>query len=119
LSAPTSARRAAQRNRELELLAEHRATIDGPLVVAGDFNVTPYSPFYADWLAQTRLRDTRYHRTFGATWPTYLPFLGIPIDHIAVSPEFQTIAHRRLPNFDSDHYGILAEIALQGSAKTP
>ena len=30
------------------LLAELRATLEGPLVVAGDFNVTPFSPYFSD-----------------------------------------------------------------------
>jgi len=120
LSAPTSPRRAAQRDQELELLAARRAGIDGPVVVAGDFNVTPYSPFYTDWLAATGLTDTRLHRTLSASWPAVLPiFFGIPIDHVAVSDEFAILGHRRLPNFDSDHYGIVAELALRGDSESP
>src|SRR5690606_39278089 len=45
LSAPTGPRRAAQRNDELALLAAHRLGVTEPFIVAGDFNVTPYSPF--------------------------------------------------------------------------
>ncbi len=113
LSAPTSPRRATQRTGELKLLAEHRATIAGPLVVAGDFNLTPYSPYYQDWIASSGLTDTRRHRTLSVSWPAVLPILGIPIDHVAVSKDFDILAHKRLDNFDSDHYGILAALALR------
>jgi endonuclease/exonuclease/phosphatase (EEP) superfamily protein YafD len=41
-----------------------------------------------------------------------LPFAGIPIDHVAVNRDFDIVRHRRLPNFDSDHYGVLADLAL-------
>jgi len=113
LSAPTLPRRAEQRNEELALLAERRGAIAGPVIVAGDFNVTPYSPYYSDWLATTRLTDSRYARTLSASWPAVLPILGIPIDHVAVSNEFAIVSHRRLPAFGSDHWGIMAELALQ------
>jgi hypothetical protein len=41
-----------------------------------------------------------------------LPLVAIPIDHCAVSHEVTIVAHRRLPAFGSDHYPILAELAL-------
>jgi endonuclease/exonuclease/phosphatase (EEP) superfamily protein YafD len=119
LSAPTLPRRAEQRNDELELLAERRAALAGPVIVAGDFNVTPYSPYYSDWLAVTRLTDSRYGRSLSASWPAVLPILGIPIDHVAVSNEFVILAHHRLPAFGSDHWGIMAELALQPPNASP
>ena len=54
LNSPVSPRRAAARNAELRELAVRSAAMEGPLVVAGDFNITPYSPFFADWLAVER-----------------------------------------------------------------
>jgi endonuclease/exonuclease/phosphatase (EEP) superfamily protein YafD len=42
-----------------------------------------------------------------------LPLAGIPIDHVAVSSEFEILTHRRLPDFGSDHYGVLVELALR------
>jgi endonuclease/exonuclease/phosphatase (EEP) superfamily protein YafD len=119
LSAPTLPRRAEQRNDELELLAERRAAIAGPVIVAGDLNVTPYSPYYSDWLAATRLTDSRYGRTLSTSWPAVLPILGIPIDHVAVSKEFAILSHHRLPAFGSDHWGIMAELALKPANASP
>jgi endonuclease/exonuclease/phosphatase (EEP) superfamily protein YafD len=48
-----------------------------------------------------------------------LPWLGIPIDHVAVNGGFRILSHRRLPNFGSDHYGVLVELALTRAAETP
>jgi endonuclease/exonuclease/phosphatase (EEP) superfamily protein YafD len=118
LTAPTTPRRAAARNAELRQLAERSAAIEGPLVVAGDFNLTPYSPLFVDWLAASGLTDTRRGRTPSVSWPAVLPIVGIPIDHVAVSSEFAILSHRRLPNFGSDHYAVLAELGLPG-AETP
>lgn len=113
LSAPTSPRRAAARNQELVELAARATTVAGPLVVAGDFNVTPYSPYFAEWLESSALTDSRRGRTLSPSWPTMLPWAGVPIDHVAVNSGFDIVAHRRLPNFDSDHYGLIVELALR------
>lgn len=112
LLSPTSSSRSEARNRQLDELAARVARVSGPLAVAGDFNITPFSPFFQDWLAHTALTDTRRGRAVSPSWPTMLPLLGVPIDHCAVSHEVTIVAHRRLPAFGSDHYPILAELAL-------
>ena len=119
LNAPTTPRRAAARDEELRQLGARSAAVDGPLLVAGDFNLTPYSPRFSDWLAASGLTDTRRGRTLSVSWPTLLPIVGIPIDHVAVSSEFETLSHRRLPDFGSDHYGVLVELALRGAPEPP
>jgi endonuclease/exonuclease/phosphatase (EEP) superfamily protein YafD len=117
LSAPTSPRRSAARRQELIELAARSAAVEGPLVVAGDFNVTPYSPYFQEWLAASALTDSRRGRTLSVSWPTTLPWAGIPIDHVAVNGDFTILSHRRLPNFESDHYGVLVALALRGGPK--
>lgn len=110
LMPPMSARLAAERNRQLERLAGLRADIDEPLVVLGDFNVSPYSPYYTDWVRATGLVDTIAGRGPSATWPTFLPVLGIPIDHCLVSPHFGVRGRRHLSEFGSDHYPVLVSL---------
>jgi endonuclease/exonuclease/phosphatase (EEP) superfamily protein YafD len=113
LSAPTSRRRAAARNQELIELATRSANVVDPLVVTGDFNTTPYSPYFVELLETGKLTDARRGRTLSSSWPTMLPWAGIPIDHVAVNTGFDILSHRRLPNFESDHYGVLVELALR------
>jgi endonuclease/exonuclease/phosphatase (EEP) superfamily protein YafD len=112
LFSPTSPSRSEMRNRQLDDLAALVAQVSGPLAVLGDFNITPYSPFFQDWIARTGLTDTRHGRAVSPSWPAQLPLVAIPIDHCAVSHEVTVLAHRRLPPFGSDHYPILAELAL-------
>jgi endonuclease/exonuclease/phosphatase (EEP) superfamily protein YafD len=112
LQSPTTPRHAGQRNRQLGFLAERLAKVAGPVAVIGDFNVTPYSPYYTEWLTQTGLTDTRRARTPSPSWPVWLPIFGIPIDHCAVSRDVGIVAHRALPSFGSDHTPILVELAL-------
>jgi len=114
LRAPTTERRAAARNQELRELAARSAAVSEPLVVAGDFNVTPYSPYFRDWLAASGLTDSRRGRTLSVSWPATLPWFGIPIDHVAVNDGFTVVSHGRLPDFGSDHYGVVVELAPRG-----
>lgn len=113
LRSPTSGWRAGQRNWQYELLARRRAQIEGPLIVTGDFNTTPYSPIFSDWLERTGLEDTSRGRGLEWSWPTFLPFIGIPIDHCVVSDDFRVISERRLPAFGSDHFPIVTVLALE------
>ena len=115
LRAPTTSSRAAARNQELRELAARSSAVEGALVVAGDFNVTPYSPYFREWLEASGLTDSRRGRTLSVSWPATLPWFGIPIDHVAVNDGFAILSHRRLPNFESDHYGVLVELALRDS----
>jgi len=112
LRSPTTPWRGAMRNRQLDELATRVARVVGPVVVIGDFNLTPYSPYFSDWLARTGLTDTRRGRSLSPSWPTLLPIVAIPIDHCTVSKDVTIVAHRSLPAFGSDHYPILAELAL-------
>ena len=114
LAPPTHPALAAERGRQLDALRALSATIDAPLAIAGDFNLTPYSPHFTDWLSDTGLRDGRAGRRPGLTWPTFLPLLGIPIDHCIVSPNVRVAAFRRLPAFGSDHYPIVVELFMEG-----
>jgi endonuclease/exonuclease/phosphatase (EEP) superfamily protein YafD len=118
LNSPVSPRRAAARNAELRELAVRSTAIEGPLVVAGDFNITPYSPFFVEWLASSGLTDSRRGRTLSVSWPTWLPLAGIPIDHVAVNSGFSILSHRPLENFASDHYGVLVELAPSSAPRT-
>lgn len=113
LRPPTTAAGAAERNRQLDALAKIADDTDAPLAVCGDFNLTPYSPVFADWAARTGLRDARAGSGLGMSWPTFLPILGIPIDHCVLSAQVGVTAFRRLPAFGSDHYPIAVELFLE------
>ena len=84
------------------------------MIIAGDFNVTPYSPVLVNWLERTTLTDARRGRGFGMSWPTSVPVLGIPIDHVFVSEDFLVDAHYYGPAFGSDHYPVLTRLSLRG-----
>ena len=111
---PTRAAWAAERARQLDALAERAQRIDGALAIAGDFNLSAYSPHFSGLLRTAGLRDSRAMP--GITWPSFLPLLGIPIDHCIVSDEVGVAAFRRLPAFGSDHYPIVVELTVGSEA---
>ena len=114
LMPPMSRDWAALRNRQLAMLAARVGKRQRPTIVCGDFNITPYSPIFSDLLEQSGLRDGRNGRGVQTSWPTYMPLLGIPIDHCLVSPEIGVAASRRLDAFGSDHYPVLFDLLLKG-----
>jgi endonuclease/exonuclease/phosphatase (EEP) superfamily protein YafD len=110
---PIGARMAATRNRQLEQLALYASSVDEPLLVCGDFNLTPYSPHF-DRLTRTgRIRDVRLGQGIGISWPSFLPAAGIPIDHCLFRGPFAVKSVKRLARFGSDHYPVLVSLVWQ------
>jgi endonuclease/exonuclease/phosphatase (EEP) superfamily protein YafD len=113
LRPPMSRALARERNAQLAALAAHVAAIDEPLVVLGDINTTPYSPYFARFLETSGLRDARSAFGLGFTWPTSFPLLGIPIDYCLVRNGLTVAQYARLSAFGSDHYPVLTRLAQE------
>jgi endonuclease/exonuclease/phosphatase (EEP) superfamily protein YafD len=113
LRPPVSKALAAKRNAQLEQLGNLIEPDTEPLIVAGDFNMAPYSPVLAGWLERTGLSDTRRGRGFGMSWPAFLPILGIPIDHCLINRDLGVSEHYYSPAFGSDHYAVLTRLFLR------
>ena len=111
----------AEREQELEWLIAETAKLDGPYILAGDFNIAagsrPYRRFPDRW--RDAFRDGGWG--FGHTFPTRYRVWGgritisaplIRIDYILTSPD---LAARRawVPWVDgSDHLPVMAELQL-------
>jgi len=89
----------------------HSRTV--PLIVAGDFNMSPWTEKLARFTDATGLE--RYN-TLHFTWPmrrTSVPLLLIvATDNVFASRGFAKIATRGGPRLGSDHRPIVADIAL-------
>lgn len=103
---------AFNRNVQLQKLSQKIATMSKPIVVAGDLNVTPWSPYFIDFLHISKLKDTRKGYGLQASWPSSAFLLWIPIDHCLVSSDIKI--HRRFVgvNCGSDHYPIIIDFSL-------
>ena len=90
------------RNTQLQHVLDRAAGAEVPVVVAGDFNLSPTSPTWGRTVGRSRLR--RAGMPIG-TWPSWLGFLGLPIDHVLTSPGLGVVYARTLPGSGSDHRG--------------
>jgi endonuclease/exonuclease/phosphatase (EEP) superfamily protein YafD len=88
-----------------------------PLVMAGDFNMSPWTEKLGRFERSSGLK--RYN-TFHLTWPMArgtLPLLPlVAIDNVFASPQFARIAVAPGPRLGSDHRPIVADLALQPGA---
>jgi len=102
----------AARDRYLAEISEAITRLDGPVIIAGDFNATPYTPAFQTFLKVTR---TTTFTDFPATFPATMGPLGIPVDHVLVSgirlADLQT-----LPSIGSDHRPLKALLFLPTTA---
>ena len=97
-------------------MADYLWLRDGPLVVVGDFNATPWSPALRTFLDELDLNGLNV----AATWPVWFGFAGIPIDHALVSENLIITHIETGPNIGSDHRPVMIDVALdQGSPGTP
>lgn len=104
------------RNEHMSMLARHVSTArklnpSTPIILEGDLNTTPWSPFYHQLLAETDLQSCATGRGLTPTWyriPSF-PF-GIVIDHILFSDELQCVDRQVLPDMGSDHRAVVATL---------
>ena len=100
---------------DLARLAQQTRQTGQPLLALGDFNLSPWSPHFAQLLADSGLRDSAAGRGIQPSWPVGWPPLWIPIDHVLYSDGIQ-IRHRVIgPDLGSDHYPVIVDFQVAGS----
>lgn len=100
------------RNFQMAASANYLNKVDGPKILIGDFNCSPYSHAFKDIMEQSGLRDSRSHMTIGSSWPTFFFPLMIPIDHALVSKEINVREHSLLKFKGSDHKALFVGLNL-------
>lgn len=108
---PNFASAAANRNRQFGVLARRCRETQNHVILAGDLNVSPWSPYFRDLLRDGDLRDSRGGFDPQATWPAFFPPMMTPIDHVLVSEDLATLDRRVGPDIGSDHRPVVATIA--------
>jgi endonuclease/exonuclease/phosphatase (EEP) superfamily protein YafD len=111
---PADAGGTRRRNRELDHIALCVSGLDRPVIVAGDFNTSPWSPHFRDLTQAADLRLAAAGHGYIGTWPRWLPPARIPIDHILLRGPLAVQDFRRGPAIGSDHYPIIADLRLGG-----
>ncbi|HEX4128689.1 MAG TPA: endonuclease/exonuclease/phosphatase family protein [Pirellulales bacterium] len=116
---PISASAAQRRNEALVHLATVVRRQSGPRIVAGDLNITSWSPYFQDLVRETRLIDSRLGRGIQPTWQFDFPFIAppalrLPIDHCLVSEDITIIDRHVGPFIESDHLPIEVRFTIHG-----
>lgn len=109
---PTSAETARGRNDQLAALALFAR--QPRLLVLGDLNVTPWSPYFEDLSAVSGLRDSADGMGIQPSWPAGWPPLWIPIDHALFSEGIRIRKRKIGPAIGSDHYPLVVAFQVSG-----
>jgi endonuclease/exonuclease/phosphatase (EEP) superfamily protein YafD len=104
-----------QHERQVAALARFVRHIDGPVVLAGDLNTSPWSNAFRKLRAATGLAPARILMPTWPAWPLALP--QVALDHILVSPELAVAAAGTGPAVGSDHLPVWAQIGRRPVAR--
>ncbi len=105
----------ALRTDQMQKMAQVILNDDAPDAIAlGDWNITPYSPYFSDFIRQTGLQYQLTSYDPLPTWPAplFLPIFQIPIDHILHKGDLKLLNKYRGPAMGSDHYALVAEFGI-------
>lgn len=115
---PMSPKLFAQRNADLEYIPQMmNAKLKSPetnVIVLGDWNITPYSPFFSQLLRDTGLKNQTTTRYFPPSWPAgFYPPFQIPIDYILHKGKIRLVEKRLGPSLGSDHRPVIAVFSFE------
>jgi endonuclease/exonuclease/phosphatase (EEP) superfamily protein YafD len=107
---PVNADYTAARDEQLRVLSDSR-TEKGPMILAGDFNTTPWSAEVQQILEKTDLKNSANGFGYQPTWPSMLPPLWTILDHVFY--DGLHLKDRSIgPALGSDHYPIKVTFAF-------
>ena len=112
--APITSHFAMSRNKDLIELTKYVNTLEGHTIVAGDFNLTPWSPYFKKLTQEASLQKACGKLICGPTWAANIRWLNINIDHILISPEIE-VSHFEISqeSAGSDHLPVIANLVIR------
>lgn len=124
LSAPAPADAASfkKRNAYLDAVGKEVSQLQGPVVVTGLFNVTPYGAAFANWIKTYNLIDGRVGNGFNPNLhfgPTDIVINRFPVDHFLVSQNIEVQKYSVKPNsLGGSHAPILGRFQIDEESAT-
>ena len=122
---PFAPRRASlfeYRNLQLESIGNYLKDSQTSTILLGDFNLTPWSPYYQRLVKTANLHNTRMGFGILPTWlrgtdyvefPSWsFPILNIPIDHILITKDIKVLRTYTGDPGNSDHAPLISELAI-------
>jgi endonuclease/exonuclease/phosphatase (EEP) superfamily protein YafD len=110
---PLSPSRLDLRSAALEAAAAHVRGSQRPTVLAGDLNLSPGSPYFAQLLQSSGLNDALRGYGWLPTWRAGFWPLALRIDHVLVSPSVCVEAVEVGPDVGSDHRPVWVRLRLR------
>lgn len=101
------------RNEELAIISNEIKNYNGPAILFGDLNCTPFSHYFQKLLKETNLHDTELGFGIVPTWSARWFIKLFPIDHCLVSKQFETIDRKTYGSVGSDHYPVLVKLRVK------
>jgi endonuclease/exonuclease/phosphatase (EEP) superfamily protein YafD len=80
-----------------------------PYVIAGDFNLSPWSWKLNKLAAEAGLRR---HVTFALSWPVHRLFPFVLIDNVLATPDIANISSRAAGRVGSDHAPLVVDLTI-------
>jgi len=102
----------SDRNEHLASIAELFEGRNDSQILIGDLNAGMWDIHYRSLVENSGLRNARIGFGIVPTWPTFMPFAMIPIDHVLVSDDISVVELRSGPRIGSDHLPLIVTIAL-------
>ena len=100
------------RNQQLEAISNLLMSVEGPKILVGDLNVSPWSAHFSRLTSAARLRDASLGHGIKPTWPTDKMLVRIPIDLCLISDEIGVNGILVGPHFGSDHFPLVVDVVL-------
>lgn len=98
----------ADRRLESELASQLAAEVNGPVVIAGDFNMPMESAIYRQYWSSWQNAFGTAGLGYGHT--KFTRFFGARIDHVLASRDWKVLSARVGPNLGGDHRPLLVEL---------
>lgn len=83
------------------------------LIVVADMNATPFASFYRRFVNAAQVRNAMHGFGIKRTWNAWSPFLRLTIDHMFVRGKISVQSFKRLDEFGSDHFPLVAEVGIE------
>lgn len=99
------------RRLESEMASRLAAEVDGPSIVAGDFNMTVDSTIFRDYWANWQ--DAFSTAGFGFGYTKFTRVIGVRIDHVLASRHWQVLSVWVGPDLGGDHRPVICDLTLR------
>ena len=100
------------RNEQLAGVAQLLGKQAEPKILVGDLNLSQWDVNYKHLEQQGGVRNARKGFGILPTWPVFMPFAMIPIDHVLVSETISVTGLYSGPRIGSDHLPLIVTFSL-------